>query len=789
LERQTNQAANAAAQRREGSRRQIEEEFSASGLAAPVERALTEAAGAIAVEAYQSALAPVISRRGAMFAVGGFARGDLFPYSGVDILIVFEGEAPFPGFQEAVSRFIQRLWENGVRPRQRVTAIDACLELREQNFAHTINLLDRRFLAGDEEIGAQLESKFREFLGRHGRSLAQRLCELTRARHAKYQNTPYHSEPDIKDAPGGLRDLRLAGRLAKLCAEPVRADDPLDAAAAFLASVRCFLHYRAHDDRNLLDAAAQQAIREQPFCGSATSSAWMREYFRNARAIFNEARRAMEPFETPPPAASAGFSNPATVFGLLESIAGNGIPPAAETERRLEGAKDGLAAFCAQPRPLWSALKTILSLPHAATALRVLRDAGLMPAVFPEWAGIEGLIAPDADHRFTVDEHTLMTMEQVRELRETTDSARQRFSDVLSEVEDQAVLLFALLFHEAGKSAAREAGVRIQMPASERETVEFLIEHQLDLSEIVSGRDLDDPATARLLATSVGTIERLRLLSVLTYADIAAAQPGTMTSWRLEQLGRTYDVTQHELTCELETDRIQELPESLPAQAEFIRGFPVRYLRARPASEIERHTQLYETSRATGVALQLDRTEGAYRLTVVARDMPFLFASFAGAISSFGLDILKAEAFSNSEGVILDTFVFADPKRTLELNPPEVERLEDLIRRVATGKTDARRLLRNQAQPDPRNRSIAPHVQFDSEACETATLVEIVTEDRRGLLYSLATVFSSSGCNIDIVLIDTTGRRAIDVFYVAHGGGKLTPEFQATLKEKLLAAC
>ncbi len=212
----------------------------------------------------------------------------------------------------------------------------------------------------------------------------------------------------------------------------------------------------------------------------------------------------------------------------------------------------------------------------------------------------------------------------------------------------------------------------------------------------------------------------------------------------------------------------------MPGRPAFLKGFPVRYLRAHSGAEIEEHMRLYEESRPTGVAVQLDRIEGAYRLTVIARDMPALFASFAGAISSFGLDILKAEAFSNARGTILDTFIFADPQRTLELNPPESERLLDLIRRVALGKTDGQRLLRGRAQADPKN-ARAPPGSVHSDACDTATLVEIIAEDRPGLLYNLATVFSSTACNIDVVLIDTKGRRAIDVFYVAHEGQKLSP--------------
>jgi [protein-PII] uridylyltransferase len=133
--------------------------------------------------------------------------------------------------------------------------------------------------------------------------------------------------------------------------------------------------------------------------------------------------------------------------------------------------------------------------------------------------------------------------------------------------------------------------------------------------------------------------------------------------------------------------------------------------------------------------------------------------------------------------------VFGDPRRMLQQNPGEADRLSDLILRIALGKTDAHRLMRGRGLPEPGKRATPPRVQFDSEACPTATLVEIEAEDRPGLLYGLATVFSSNACNIDVVLVDTKGHRAIDVFYVAHEGRKLPPDMQDRLKEKLVAAC
>jgi [protein-PII] uridylyltransferase len=432
-------------------------------------------------------------------------------------------------------------------------------------------------------------------------------------------------------------------------------------------------------------------------------------------------------------------------------------------------------------------------------ALRTLQSTGLLRALFPEWGAIENLVVTDAEYIYTVDEQVLGIAEQVGDLRSTVHPDRQRFAELLAEIDDPALLLFALLLQETGRGAADptgraaenalEAAARVQMPEEGQRTVEFLIRCQSELAAAMSGRDLDDPAAVRLLARRVGTVERLKLVSLMTCARVAALSPEAKIPWRLDQLWRAYRAVQHELIRELETDRIQQAPENLPGGAEFLKGFPLRYLWAHSSSEIEGHLQLFERSRPAGVAVQLDTLEGAYRLTVVARDKPSLFASFAGAISSFGMDILKAEAFSNASGVILDTFVFADPKRMLQMNPSEADRLCDLMQRIALGKTDAHKLMRGRGLPEAGKRTRPAQVEFDSEACPTATLVEIDTDDRPGLLYSLATVFSTNACNIDVVLVDTKGHRAIDVFYVAQDGRKLSEDTQARLREKLLAVC
>lgn len=786
--------------------RAVEEEFLAGGDAARVERALTAARDALALEAYRAAIEPSLPQGVAMLATGAYGRGDTFPYSELDVLLVLESGKQASTAKGLVPDFVRRLWNAGLRVNFATLTVDECIHAVESAADAAFGLLSHRFLTGDQALYEKLSARLGPAMESGRQKIGAQLIERAQARHARFQNTPNHSEPDVKEAPGGLEDLRLCEQLAVLTPDRAARSEELDRAAAAVARARCFLHYHTGGDHNALIFEAQEALARQGFQPAI--------YYRSARAIFNEARHALEAGEKSRTSLLENFreyrsrlsnedftvsrgrlflrnpsqlsSDPGLVFRMLEFVSRHGVPAAAETERRLEAARGAFGDRCAREQPAWSVLHAVLAGPYAGMALRTLDSTGLMESLFPQWSAMEFRALPDARHPYTAGEFALRAIDEILQLRSASNADRQRFAQLLSEADDAAPLLLALLFHGVGTG---EGLARLQMPEDAQRTVEFLVQHQADLAEAIAGRDMDDPATARLLAEAAGTIEHLKLLTLSTYARIAAGRADAKLPWRLEQLWRAYGVAQRELTRALEADRIQEVPETLPANAAFIKGFPQRYLRAHSEAEIQTHLQLFERSRPTGVAVRLEPLETAYRLTVVARDKPFLFASFAGAISTFGLDILKAEAFANSTGTILDTFLFADPKRMLQQNPTEADRLTDLIQRIALGKTDVQRLMRGRTLPETRKRPATPEVQFDSEACPTATLVEIATDDRPGLLYSLATVFSSSACNIDVVLVDTKGHRAIDVFYVAQEGRKLSPEVQSALRERLLAAC
>lgn len=808
---------------------QIQRQFVTTGDAAPVLAGLSALIEQMTVGAFQATLG-TLAGPVAMLAVGGFGRRELFPFSDVDVLLLIDRESQAAAIKNPLSEFVRLLWDAGLRLSHSVRTVAECAEIHEGNIELSISLLDRRLLAGSQDLYAKLETKFSGFLERQGRPLGRHLCRLARERHEKFQGTFYHLEPNIKETPGGLRDLHLIGWLGKLRKPDDEVTARLLAPAQFVHSLRCFLHYQTRRDQNLLSFDAQEALTGQAYIPFTEPAELMREYFRKARVIYNEARRALDLNERDESSLATQFrdwrsrlsnseftvsnervylrspsllvSDSAIVLRLLEFVARHGVPVAAETERRLEQAADAFGAYCERTAPLWPPLHAILSLPHAATALRVMHETGLLPAMFPEWRNIFCLVVPDFYHRYTVDEHTLVAIEKLSKLASSENPAERRVTEILSEVEDLALLRFALLFHDSGKGAhsgdhahlsvelVRAAAQRIQMRPEEQSAVEFLVEHHLDLSAVMSSRDLYDPATARLLAERIGTLERLKLLTLVTYADISAVNPAALTPWRLEQLWTTYRVTHQRLLAELETDRIAGLPENLSREADFIRGFPSRYLRTHTVEDIRAHAELYKSAEAAGVAVQIDEPGAAYRVTIVTRDRPALFASLAGALSSFGMDILKAEAFSNEAGLILDTFVFADPKRTLELNPSEYDRLRQTLEDVALGRLDTKQLLLGRTSHfRPQKRIVDPRVSFDSNACDSSTLIEIIAEDRPGLLYDLSSAISTAGCNIDVVLIDTEGHKAIDVFYVASNGRKLSSNLRNSLSNTLLNLC
>jgi [protein-PII] uridylyltransferase len=781
--------------------------------------------------AFEQFLAPAFPEKLAVLAVGGFGRRELFPHSDVDLLLLAGRQSLPEAERSAVSAFLQNLWDWGLRISHSLRTPAECCELHDRNIELSVSLLDQRFLAGDSALYAKLEASLPRFLHGQRHDLARQLCRLARERHARQSESIHQLEPNIKEAPGGLRDYHLIGWLSQLHnAHPERlpARGPyqeLEPARNFLYALRCDLHRQAGRDHNLLTFELQEQL------GEDSPAHFMRVYFRHARDVHRAATRSIETSEEQASSllsqyrdwrsrlSNAEFyvsrervylraphlleQDPLLVLRLFQFVARHGFRLALESEQRVAGHLRPIRRYFAESHPLWPALNELLAAPHAALALRAMQETGVLGAVFPEWDRIECLLIRDFYHRYTVDEHTLRAIQALADLRTRPEPHSSQFAELLGEIDDPGLLVFAVLFHDTGKAGpsgehvtesarlAECAMERIRMPASSRQMVRRLIDRHLDLSAAMHTRDPDEPATARFLADRVETVELLKRLTLLTWADISAVCPGALTPWRSQQLWRLYLVAHRELTRELETERIQAPTLEAPGKATFLEGFPVRYVRTHSAAEIDAHLALEQRSRERGVAVEIAKLNGLYQVTLVAQDRPSLLACIAGALSGFGLNILNAEGFSNRHGTLLDTFVFSDPLRTLELNPPEMDRLRLTLERVTLGKLDASSLLRNRPKPAPPSRGarITPSVCFDQEASDSATLIQIVAQDRPGLLYDLARTISAAGCNVELILIDTQAHKALDVFYVTAEGKKLSPARQAGLQESLLGVC
>ena len=332
----------------------------------------------------------------------------------------------------------------------------------------------------------------------------------------------------------------------------------------------------------------------------------------------------------------------------------------------------------------------------------------------------------------------------------------------------------------------------------ERAEVLFLIGSHLEMSAQLR-RDIFNPETVAAFAEKVGTPERLKMLCLLTYADIKAVNPEALTPWKAENvwqlyigaanyLNRSADQRVHDANGE-KLARLRSLAPVTGAKfKEFVEGFPQRYLRVHSAEEVMRHLEMAEEFGHDPVQVDLRRGRHWYELTLVTKDRASLFATLTGVLAAWGMNIVKANAFSNQAGTVVDTLYFTDRFRTLELNMSEWDRFKRSIVDVLAGAADLEKMLRDRQRGDKNVRVkvvVETRIDFDDICSSTSTLMQVIAQDRPRLLHRISSCLSKLRCNIEIALIDTEGQMAIDVFYLTSEGKKLTVELQKKVEKAL----
>ena len=792
----------------------------------------------------------------ALVATGGFGRGWLFPHSDIDLLFLYADRGGQETHKEAIRRFSQELWDLKLKLSPASRTLAECDRFDPNNTEFTISLLDCRYLVGDRELFARLHDKvIPKLVTRESKPLLQGLAEVTRERHAKFGQTVFHLEPNVKETPGGLRDYNVACWLALISAMSKLGDWPhtsslrapvrkqLEAALEFLMAARCFLHFRHGRDDNSLSWEAQDEVAAGKV-GAAdaedlTAADWMRIYFGHARAgqrtvmqlleeipeAWSSLRRQFQGWRTR--ASSPDFSvvdgliflqqssslqDPEMLLRLFHFMAHHGLRLSATTEHRIEQALPELAVTPPRGAELWLYLQETLLQPHAAEALRAMHSLRLLTLLLPELKPIDSLVVRDFYHRFTVDEHSILAIESLHRLNQSKSEWDQRYAELLGELEDPELLYLALLLHDTGKGVPGgnhvEASLeiagrcldRLDVAPGERAMVLFLVGNHLEMSAQLR-RDIFNPETVAAFAEKVGTPERLKMLCLMTYADIKAVNPEALTPWKAENVWQLYigaanylnRSADHRVHSDMNDEKLARLRSLAPVTGtkfkHFVEGFPQRYLLVHSAEEVMRHMAMAEEFGHDTVQVDLKRGRHWYELTLVTKDRPSLFATLTGVLAAWGMNIVKANAFSNQAGTVVDTLYFTDRFRTLELNLSEWDRFKNSIAAVLAGEADLDKMLRDRQRGEKNIRvkvAIETRIDFDDNCSSTSTLLQVIAQDRPRLLHRISSCLSSQKCNIEIALIDTEGQMAIDAFYLTAGGKKLTVEHQKKLEKALL---
>jgi len=784
----------------------------------------------------------------ALVAVGGYGRGALFPHSDVDVLVLLpDGRTP----DESVERFIGSLWDTGLEPGHSVRTLSECVEEAAKDVSVDTSLLEARLVAGDARLLEALEARLRE--RRNVREFFEAKFREQKARHDRFQEAAYNLEPNIKESPGGLRDLQMVLWLARAAALGTSwkalADEDLitgrEAAAIVthervLQDLRIRLHYLAgrREDRLVFDHQIEIA-RQLKLTGRGTmapSDLLMRRYYLAAKAIwrFNQillsnlfaritpeserkVRKLDEDFAVDnrtlePRDAGLFEKRPGMILEAFIRLQENrgivGLGPTAL--RSLSRALPLVNRGFRESRENRRRFMDIVRGDRLTWTLRRMSRYGVLGRYIPAFGRIVGQMQHDLFHVYTVDEHILMVIRNLRRLRLARFEHEFPFpSRLMQEFDRVEVLYLAALFHDIAKGrggdhshlGAHDA-LRFcrahGMAKADGELVGWLVENHLAMSSTAQKQDLTDPEVVSAFATLVRHERALTALYILTVADIRGTSPVVWNAWKGKLLEDLFVLTRRVLRGETgyaaswiaakKDEALRIFRQYVPQpgkEAPLWSHLDDNYFQRFEATEIGWHTRTL-WSRLTPdkpiVRARLSPVGEGLQVLVYAPDQPGLFARITGFFERMQLDVAAAKIYTTQHGFALDSFQVLTRTRGSEHYRDLIQTVEaGLGQRVAPGAP---------LEPAPSGRvsrwvkhfPIEPRVEVVPERGAGRWLVSVSCADRPGLLSSIARGLLKHGLNLVDARVTTLGLRAEDTF-VVNG-----PELEDAAKRAAIAA-
>ena len=811
---------------------------------------------------------PTESERLTVVATGGYGRGQLAPSSDIDLLFVRPFKQTAWG--ESVIEFVlHMLWDLGLKVGHATRSLAESVRLAKQDMTIRTALLEARYLWGDRNLYDELRKRFWSEVARGTEQdfVEAKLADRNQ-RHLRYGESRYLVEPNVKESKGGLRDLQTLYWIGKYLFHVEDPDDLVGynvftrdeyktfrAAEAFLWNVRCQLHYLTgrEEDRLSFDVQIDMARRmgfidDEPQRGVER---FMRAYFLVAKdvgdltrifcAALEEQNKKRRPhlsrllpgflkprtdnddffvengrLDAMPNAFRRDPANLIRIFHLADAKDVDVHPNALRTiTRSLDLITDTLRD---DPEANRLFLEILSSRRDPERALRRMNEAGVLGRFVPAFNHAVALMQFNMYHHYTVDEHLIRAVGNVAAIeRGTFKEDHPLASETVKRIKSRETLYCATLLHdvakglpgdhsEVGGAIAESLCRRWGLSPADTAAVAWLVRNHLVMSDTAQRRDISDPRTVRNFVETVQSPEMLRLLLVLTVADIRAVGPGVWNGWKGQLLRELYYEAEALMTggdaapargarvAAAKNALLQRLADLAPSARErAVSRHHDAYWLAFDAATFERHARLIADADARGDPLGLSATSNAFRavtdVVVYVRDRPGLFSQLAGAIAVSGGSIVEVKAFTTTDGFALDIFTVQDADGGPFGDSERMERLRQTISRTLRGEIEPHAVFAKRAS---KRRATAfhvrPRVSFDNDASTTATVMEVQGPDRPGLLYDVTRAIFDSGLSISSAMVATYGERAMDVFYVRDGfGHKVThPEKLASVEARIL---
>jgi [protein-PII] uridylyltransferase len=769
-----------------------------------------------------------------LVGVGGYGRSELAPCSDVDLLLLCS-PAPGTNLQPLIEQTLYPLWDLGLEVSCSSRSIPECLKMAQSQLEVKTSLIDGRYLDGEYELFRSLHDLFaRKILHRKVRVFAGVLSRELHLRHQKYQDPAYVLEPHIKEGQGGLRDFQIGQWVIRAAYKTDRWDAilfpdhsrSLDQSLQFIWTVRNQLHLLTGRKQDHLTFEWQERIA--PILGFSSGTRgieeMMRQYHLSSQRILNFVLGVLERARSEPSPLKRVLSyfqrrridphfgirngelslldpiifkkDPSRLMTLFEHCQAYRVEMDYKTEEAVMEALPFVDDRFRHSDPVNQAFLRILGKGDGAqVALKKMHELGFLSRYIPEFSPIEGRVHYDLYHVHPVDIHSMLAVEELEKLRNSTYEKEYPLLDsLIKEIEKPDVLLLTALLHDAGKASeadhslvgaelAEAVAGRMGLPPQDQELIRFLVSHHLLMLETAFRRDLHDEQAILHFANKVKTLDHLKMLYLLTFADIKSVGPEAWTSWKNSLLMELFLKTSHlfekqdtadQLTKEDEV--IKQLREGLPVEmvSQYAEHLPSRYLSCYSRETIARHLNMATSLEKEGLLVTWETEGERYaEVTLCTKDRYGLFAKMTGSMFLNRLNILEAQIHTWGNGIVLDTFRVEDTTGEAERRLRQFKKnLEEILR----GKASLRDLLTKQKESDSIRRKVVPgvaaEVRINNLDSDFYTIIEVIGEDRLGILYEITQALTDFGCDIHFARISTLGNRIIDVFYVQDTWGE-----------------